>query len=748
MRARMSWCVGLAAAVAIPMMALGQCPGGEPGGWSVGPAQRLAGPGGAPGATQVRCAQVFDPDGPGPEPSSLVVGGQFPLAGQAAVNNVASWNGTEWKPMGAGFNGAVNALAVHNGQLYAGGSFTDAGAAPGAPPGLGRVARWNASTGAWEALGAGVTSSGATVSALASYGGRLYAGGQFTAAGGTPANNIASWDGVQWARLGAGGGGAAPGGGGVEFSGTTPFQVGVSTLAVFDGRLIVGGHFNRAAGVSVGPSLARWDGSAWSGFGAFLSSAQAGRVLALRSFSGDTASYLYAGGEFTAIDGTAASNIARYVRGTISDTPWTALGGGLNSAVTSFYVSGAISPTGATAATLAAGIQRLSGGAWTQVAPEAANFVTTYGGTLTAGVDGRLAQRAGSAWAPIGPGLGAMPQAVLPHDGRLWALAGVSWADGQPALGAARWEGASWTPVDGSGGSGINTTIWSMRDWASVPGLMVLTGYGPTGIGPWLTSWNGSAWSTLPTSASSGSATLRILGGDIYLCTSTAVRRWVSPSMITAQVGGSLANPVDVVLWDGALHAATDAGILRFNGTSWGLGPSLRTGVARATRLWVGGGRLLAAVDLAGGGYGVDEMAAPGGAFVPSLAGVRAYDFIDWRGRVVLHAGSALYTRQGAGAWSAAVALTSAGPLYRLAVHDGDLIVSGVLTVNGAASPGFGRLRCCPADYNGQSGIDLLDIFSFLSDWFAGAPKADFNLAGGVELLDIFDFLAAWFAGC
>jgi hypothetical protein len=54
----------------------------------------------------------------------------------------------------------------------------------------------------------------------------------------------------------------------------------------------------------------------------------------------------------------------------------------------------------------------------------------------------------------------------------------------------------------------------------------------------------------------------------------------------------------------------------------------------------------------------------------------------------------------------------------------------------------------CRADYNGQNGVDLLDIFAFLNDWFAGNARADFNGMNGVDLLDIFAFLSAWFAGC
>jgi hypothetical protein len=66
--------------------------------------------------------------------------------------------------------------------------------------------------------------------------------------------------------------------------------------------------------------------------------------------------------------------------------------------------------------------------------------------------------------------------------------------------------------------------------------------------------------------------------------------------------------------------------------------------------------------------------------------------------------------------------------------------------------PGFAPARldvsvCVgPAsDWDCSGTPDLLDIFAFLGDWFAG--NGDFNASGQTELLDIFDFLAAWFSG-
>ena len=67
------------------------------------------------------------------------------------------------------------------------------------------IAAWNGS--AWSALGAGISGHG-EVMALAVSGNNLYAGGNFTSAGGVAATNIAKWNGSAWSALGSGIGGA------------------------------------------------------------------------------------------------------------------------------------------------------------------------------------------------------------------------------------------------------------------------------------------------------------------------------------------------------------------------------------------------------------------------------------------------------------------------------------------------------------------------------------------------------------
>jgi len=89
--------------------------------------------------------------------------------------------------------------------------------------------------------------------ALCVYDGKLIAAGNFQVAGCTLATNIASWDGSSWSPLGSVMWGGYPG----------PY---VSTLAVYDNKLIAGGAFTTAGGVDAN-KIASWDGSSWSPLG-------------------------------------------------------------------------------------------------------------------------------------------------------------------------------------------------------------------------------------------------------------------------------------------------------------------------------------------------------------------------------------------------------------------------------------------------------------------------------------------------
>ena len=134
---------------------------------------------------------------------NVYIGGDFDVAGNIAANSIAKWNASTsaWSALGSGMNGWVRALAVDGlGNVYAGGSFTTAGGVT-----VNRVAKWNGTT--WSALGTGVDSS---VEALAVDGDNVYAGGTFTLAGGVTVNGVAKWNGTAWSPLGSGTGGGVP----------------------------------------------------------------------------------------------------------------------------------------------------------------------------------------------------------------------------------------------------------------------------------------------------------------------------------------------------------------------------------------------------------------------------------------------------------------------------------------------------------------------------------------------------------
>lgn len=61
-----------------------------------------------------------------------------------------------------------------------------------------------------------------------------------------------------------------------------------------------------------------------------------------------------------------------------------------------------------------------------------------------------------------------------------------------------------------------------------------------------------------------------------------------------------------------------------------------------------------------------------------------------------------------------------------------------------------GSMGCalCAADINTDGALNVQDVFSFVSAWFAGDVRTDLDESGDLGVQDIFGFLSAWFAGC
>lgn len=174
---------------------------------------------------------------------SLYVGGRWQITqNPLLLTGIYRWSGTQWETVGTGFpQDHVDAMAVYQGQLIAGGEFTNACCGNQPAPGE-HIARFNGAT--WEPLGLGLNG---PVLALCTFDPDgpgplpelLIAGGSFLMAGGGPASYIAAWDGTQWRAMGGG------------TTGT------VRSMTVWKGRLVVAGQFFEAGGI-VSPGLAFW----------------------------------------------------------------------------------------------------------------------------------------------------------------------------------------------------------------------------------------------------------------------------------------------------------------------------------------------------------------------------------------------------------------------------------------------------------------------------------------------------------
>lgn len=131
---------------------------------------------------------------------TLYVGGNFDEAGGNTANRIATWDGANWGTLGTGTSGFVEAIAVTPTNVFVGGNFSIAGGQT-----VNRIAQWNKNDALWSALGDGVNN---IVNALIHDEDNLYAAGAFNAANtdtnnSIVVNNIARWNETNgWEALG------------------------------------------------------------------------------------------------------------------------------------------------------------------------------------------------------------------------------------------------------------------------------------------------------------------------------------------------------------------------------------------------------------------------------------------------------------------------------------------------------------------------------------------------------------------
>jgi hypothetical protein len=264
--------------------------------------------------------------------------------------------------------------------------------------------------------------------------GKLVVAGQFTTAGGVPANNIAVYDPAdgEWSALGSGISGGLD-------------QTYVYTLTTLpDGDIIAGGRFTQAGGVAVN-GIARWDGLAWSALGTGMDGYTSGNATIVYALTTLPNGDIVAGGNFTTAGGVNANNIARW---DISDSTWAPIGAGVTSTDSSeSYVTALTTlPNG--------GI--VAGG-----------FFSTAGSTPV----NNIARWNGSGWSELGTGVvqtnlgvGAVLSLTTLSNGSIVAGGLFTNASGVAVNNVARWDGSSWSPL----GIGVTAPYNGSYPWVAV----------------------------------------------------------------------------------------------------------------------------------------------------------------------------------------------------------------------------------------------------------------------------------------
>ncbi len=668
---------------------------------------------------------VFDDDGAGPNPLSLFVGGSFSSVGAGpavSASRIARWDGALWFPVAAGMNGAVTAMASFDdgsgSALFAGGDFTTAGGF-----GASRIARWNGV--AWSALGAGVNS---MVSALAVFdaglggGPALYAGGAFATAGGQSANSIARWNGVAWSPLGAGTNGS------------------VNAFAVHDddgggNALFVGGAFTVADQVAAS-RIARFRSENFSSFG--RSNGVTGGIDRLVTLNDGNGPALYAIGALTNAGGLASSRIARWSAGA-----WTGLAGGANAAVSdlTIYDDGS-------------GRALYASGSFTRIGGVDANFIARWNGSV---------------WSPLGTGtnIPITAMAVFDEDGAgpnppgLYAACDFFVAGGLPVNRIARWNGALWTPLGELGGglAAGKVSALAVYDDGSGPALYVGGEFTHVNDLPisFLARWNGVAWSAVGTGLNGAVSALDVL--DPGAGPALFVRG------LFTNAGGAPANRI--AKWNGAWDGlgggvAGSASVLDLAVFDEGFGPSLfaagdftSIGGLSANRIarWDGiAWSPLGAFGLSGTARALtvfDDGSGPdlyvGGDFTEA-GGLSARRIAQWSGTKwsVLGLGVNNVSAQAVSVRDLAVFNDGAGAA---------LFVGGSFEQAGPfAGSNFARWNGCSAcngDANGDNMVNFADITAVLSNWQTnGANGGDANGDGVVNFADITTVLSNWQQPC
>lgn len=392
---------------------------------------------GATGQTVGNAKKLVQHDG------RLVAVGTFTSGGGVSANSVIAFDGVKWSAVGSGIRDprdgsdfTFRSATTFGSKLIVAGLFTtDA-------PRSRSIVQWDGTE--WSAVGAGIcvppppfsslAGQAPLVTAFEEWNGDLVMAGILSASG--PVSNIAIRRAGEWKPLGDQ----------LEHSSWEPI---ITSLTTFDGKLVVGGTFDRAGETNLN-YVAAWNGTQWSPLGVGVG----GPVHALAAFEDD----LIVAGQFSTAGGAQTLHIARW-----DGAMWHPVGLGANNIV---Y-----------ALTLYRG-ELIAGGKFTSMGDVEAAHVARWDGER---------------WAPLGLGIDDPDGAVFAltvHRGDLIVGGMLHSAGGVAARSAARWNGQTWSPL----GNELNGGVFALADHRGSLYAVGKSIFNPFPNPFALAKWNGSSW--------------------------------------------------------------------------------------------------------------------------------------------------------------------------------------------------------------------------------------------------------------
>jgi len=693
------------------------------------------------------CSTTWDPDGAGPAPFQLVVGGNGLIGGQSAqAAGVATFDGTQWRTLGVGpgTTGNVLALAAWNGQLFAGGTFTGGG--------VDRIAVWNGTT--WQPVGTGAPN---LLTGLTVWNNQLVAVGSFTS---SSLPSIRTWNGSVWTSL--------P---------TPPSLQSPLAVVAYQGWLCVGGY--QLASSTLTGILERWNGSAWAtSIQAVDGSSFFGRIssLAVRSSIaiGGTDT-LYVGGTFNSIGGAAVNALAS-TNSVVSPT-WSTVGAN-NVTACSVVHARPVGTSGylVTASFLGSGnlVRQYSNATntWTTLGPTGTNTsaLAFYGGSYhgaRSAPSAACVRWDGTAWVPtIGLGLVGEVRALTRSGDGIVAGGAFTATTSVPLNRIARWNGSTFEAIDtGITGTSVDALLTRSNGDVIAGGLFTLAGSTSAAN---IARWTGAVWAAFGTGTNDQVLALAelpngdlIAGGKFTMAGGvpcSRVARWNGSAWSSLNFGFNGDVRALAVASDGTLFAAgafTLAGttacnrIARWNGVAWQpLGAGANADV-HALAFRPNGELVAVGAFTQAGGLLVDRCAVWNGAFWSSTgsgsgdpAPARSVcvlpngDVVAGRGfhqpGVAPDAGIARWNGVAWSGFGTGIAATTVGASVNVRAivqrRDGTLVVGGDFGfVHGAVARGLATLTAtCPASSSSYgtgcgSGNGPLTITADTLPWIGSA---------------------------